>query len=324
MKFSMHPRILPCLLAVSVSVSVPTTAQEQCNYTDVNAVIREGLQSYFHPWCDTEKNTDGPWYSDEAWSSTGSYRLDCDSPSDLGIGYGLLDTSGNRISSVTNVPKKVVYEAIATDPMSDAKPTSFEIDGNRISSFEDPCNAYNEVAGLMTDVLWGNATCDPANVTNEIVAYMNGVWGPSSCTFQRDRPLPVYECKRKGNDLIEWSSGRYEALGWYHVRNEENFWSENTIWDRAFRVGCLHPDPCNALKRVKEATNRVLDPEYYISSSDQGDSACEICSDYCNASCSYYCGGSDSSSAIAFSPRSCSSWGTMPTILAAIALVALL
>ena len=41
---------------------------------------------------------------------------------------------------------------------------AFEIDGHRIASFEDPCNASNEVVNLMTDVLWGNATCAFTNV----------------------------------------------------------------------------------------------------------------------------------------------------------------
>jgi len=306
----MNPRIiLSCLLVVSVSVSVPTTAQNNCNYTDVNALILNGLRSYFNPWCGT--NT----INEALMSTTGSYKLDCN---DLvpyapeGIGYGLLDTSGGRGTSTTNVPKNVVYEAIAPDPLSEAKPTSFEIDGHRISSFEDPCNASNEVADFMTDVLWGNATCAVTNVTNEIVGFMNDVWGRSSCTFIEDLPLTVYECKREGYD---WSYARYEALGWYGVRNQEEFWSEHTIWDRAFRVGCMHPDPCNALQRVKEATNRVLDPDY--DNSRNTSSVCETCSDYCNDSCSYYC------SATAISPRISASWVTMPAILAAIALAVL-
>lgn len=304
MKFSMAPRILACLLAAAVSV----TAQEKCNYTDVNALISQDLKTFYYPWCQT-KNERAGGVPDQV-SSTGSYKLDCnDAPgAPTGIGYGSLDTSGNRISSTTNVPKNVAYVAIAPDPTSEAQPTSFEIDGEKISSFEDPCNARNEIADVMTGVLWGGAACDPANVTNDIVDFMNEYWGVSSCTFTRDLPFQVYECEK---DYLGY--GRYEALGWYGVRNREAFWSEHTIWDRAFRVGCMHSDPCNAPERVKEATYRVMDPDYISSSS----SDCDACSEYCNDSCSYHC--SDSSGA--FSVHA--SWVTMPSILGAIGLMAL-
>ena len=85
-------------------------------------------------------------------------------------------------------------------------------------------------------------------------------------------------------------------------------------------VGCMHPDPCNALQRVKEAMNRVLNPDY---SSRKSSSVCETYSDYFNDSCSYYCSDNDSSSATAISPRISASWVTMPAILAAVALAVL-
>ena len=151
---------------------------------------------------------------------------------------------------------------------------------------------------------------------DKIVGFMNDVWGQSSCTFIEDLPFPVYECKREGYD---WSYARYHPLGWYRVGNQNASWSEHTIWD--LPVGCImHPDPCNALQRVKEATNRVLDPDY---NSRNSSSVCETCSDNCNDSCSYYCSDNDSSSATAISPRISASWVIMPAILAAIALAAL-
>ena len=72
-------------------------------------------------------------------------------------------------------------------------------------------------------------------------------------------------------------------------------------------VGCMHPDPCNALQRFKESTNRVLDPDY---NSRNSSSVGETCSDYCNDSCSYYCSDNDSSSATSISPRISASWVT--------------
>ena len=294
----MAPRILSCLLAAAASV----TAQETCNYTDVNALISQDLKAFFYPWCQTKSEEEFP----DQVRRAGSYKLECLDPPNgapTGIGYGTLDTSGNRFSKTSNVPKNVVYEAIAPDPTSDATPTSFEINGEKLSPFEDPCNARNEVLTFMTGVLWGGATCDLADVTKDIVDFMNGIWGRSSCTFTTDLPFQVYECE-SGRE-----SARYEALGWYGVQNLEEFWSEHTIYDRAFRVGCVHPDPCNALKRVKEATSRVTNPDFIGNSS----SNCDVCSEYCNDSCSYYCSS-------AFSMRA--SLVTMLSILGTIALMA--
>ena len=176
---------------------------------------------------------------------------------------------------------------------------AFEIDGHRISSFEDPCYAFNEVADLMTDVLWGNATCavTKTSPTKSLVSWT---------TFRGNR-------RAHSSKIFPSRSTSASARAMIRVMHDTRPWAGTG-------VGCMHPDPCNALQRFKKSTNRVLDPDY---NSRNSSSVGETCSDYCNDSCSYYCSDNDSSSATAISPRISASWVIMPAILAAIALAAL-